>query len=52
MTQCRQHVDLCGNIVERSKKHVRLVWSHGHEWHFAEVQFGDIRRWRQLAVDI
>ena len=31
------------------RKHVNMIRSHGHECHFAEVQSGDIIRWRHLS---
>ena len=34
------------------RKHVNIIRSHGHECHFAEVQPGDIRRWRHLSLEI
>ena len=34
------------------RKHVNVIRSHGHECHFAEVQPGDIRRWRHLSLEI
>ena len=44
------------SICERTqcgaqRKHVNIIRSHGHECHFAEVQSGDIRRWRTLSLD-
>ena len=43
------------SICERTRcgaqrKHVNIIRSHGHECHFAEVQSGDIRRWRHLSL--
>ena len=36
-------------FVREIGKHVRHVWSHGHESHFPKLRSGDIRRWRHLS---
>ena len=51
MTQCRKDVESWKTQCGAQRKHINIIWSHGHECHFAEVQSGYIRRWRHLSLD-